>query len=84
MSDLEYDIVDELYFLTTYSMLKNNLKMSDNDLFLGLNSLIQSQFVQYFIEMDGESNPNIAFNIETMQKLLFLASKKGLFAHNSR
>ncbi len=84
MSDLEYDIVDELYFVTNYLSLKNNLKLSHELIFDGLKSLLDKEYIIYFTEIDGIENPKIDFTEKSMQNLLFLASKKGLLAHNSR
>lgn len=84
MSDLEYDILEELYFLTHFNVLKNKIKVSENVLFEEILSLKEKDWIKYYKEVDGVENPEIKFDEKNILNLYFLASKKGLFAHNSK
>lgn len=84
MTDLEFDILDELYFLISYPSLFSKLNISENELNNTLLNLIEKNWVKYYVNTDGVENPEIEINAKTLKDLLFLASKKGLMAHNSK
>jgi hypothetical protein len=85
MSDLEFDIIDELYFVEAYTTLKDRLALADAELKTGLAHLIQKGWVKC---LDGQSKePIIDNDLEFdiyYQNYCYLATKKGLMAHNSR
>jgi hypothetical protein len=83
MTDIEFDILDELYFVTSFAELLSNLGISKEELKHNLLAMTQKNWVNYYLQLDGEQNPpiDLSANIES---LYFLASKKGLFAHNSK
>ncbi|TAF73463.1 MAG: hypothetical protein EAZ53_12425 [Bacteroidetes bacterium] len=83
MTDLEFDILDELYFVTSYAELQKKTMLDANLLSQNLIQLIKIEYVNYFLLADGVQNPTIDLNT-SISKLYFLASKKGLFAHNSK
>lgn len=83
MNDLEFDILDELYFVTSYPELHKKTMLDALLLHQTLIELIKKEYINYFITADGIQNPTIELNTH-IEKLYFLASKKGLFAHNSK
>lgn len=83
MTDLEFDILDELYFVTSYAELQKKTMLDANLLNQNLIQLINKEYVNYFLAADGVQNPAMDLNT-SISKLYFLASKKGLFAHNSK
>jgi hypothetical protein len=84
LTDLEFDVLDELYFLISYKNLIAKLMISESDLDKALTDLISKNWVKYYSQTDGIENPEIEINEKTLKDLLFLASKKGLMAHNSK
>jgi len=84
MTDLEFDIIDELYFVNSFSDLRDKLRLNDSELKFNLLNLVEKEWVNYFAELDGMQNPSLADLSKSLTKLYFLASKQGLLAHNSR
>jgi len=83
MSDLEFDILDELYFLVHYNDLKGTLGLSDEDLKPILAKMVRKNWLRCYDEPDVEldaSNIDIEINF---RNYYYLASKEGLKAHTS-
>jgi hypothetical protein len=83
MSDLEYDVLDELYFLQPYRNLRTSLQWDDQMLRNTIEKLLQKDWIRCYAspteELFGED-----IDLETgYQSYFYLASKSGLFAHNS-
>lgn len=83
MSDLEFDILDELYFLITYDTLKERLTLDENDLKEGLAKLVNKEWVRCYHDVDKQVDPEAVNFDKEYQQYYYLATKKGLFAHNS-
>jgi hypothetical protein len=85
MSDLEFDIIDELYFVEAYSTLKSRLTLTDGELKNALGELIQKNWVKCFDAQTKEpiANTDLMFDVH-YQNYCYLATKEGLLAHNSR
>jgi hypothetical protein len=83
MTDLEFEILDELYFLIPYSELKENVNMDDEALKRGLKTLVLKDWVRSYHDQDRLVEIESMNFDEDYQKFYYLASKKGLFAHNS-
>lgn len=82
MSDLEYEVLDELYFVQSYSDLRNSLGWDDQMLRETLGKLFEKKWIRCYQnpthELFGEE-----IDMETKYHTYFyLASKAGLFAHN--
>ncbi|MFN0048074.1 MAG: hypothetical protein ACKVOU_03000 [Cytophagales bacterium] len=84
MSDLEFDIIDELYFVNSFTDLRDKLHLQEGQLKFQLLNLIENEWVNYFEELDGLQNPAVADLSKKLNDMFFLASKQGLLAHNSR
>lgn len=81
MTDREFDVLDELYFVISYEELKEMLPYSDKELQACLKSLIEKGFVRCLTdEQHEETHPDP----KKFTSYYFLASKAGLLAHNSR
>lgn len=81
MTDEEFDILDELYFVTSYHDLSGRLEMRKDELNRRLIALFEKGWVRVF------KSPNDTRDFETVnEKILpesyLLASKSGLKAHN--
>ncbi len=84
MTDLEFDIIDELYFVNSFTDLREKLRLSEGELKFNLLNLVEREWVNYFAELDGLQNPSLADMSKSLTGLYFLASKQGLLAHNTR
>ena len=82
MSDAEFDLLDELYFVQPFDYLKENLGWEDDHLLETLNSLYQEGLVKCLEEPDRERFDQVDIFREG-KNLMFLATKKGLMAHNA-
>ena len=84
MTDEEFEIIDELYFVTSYTDLKVETEMSDDLLEKQLASLISKGWIKVYESVDEE----VTFDPDSFQlnfkNYFYLASKKGLFQHNSQ
>ena len=84
MTDIEYDIIDELYFVTPYSELKDQTGLEGDELKDNLSHLIQEGLVRIYKSMDQEIEFSQIDFENSYEKYFYLATKKGLFEHNRR
>lgn len=82
MSDTEFDLLDELYFVQAYDFIKASLGWEDGILLETLNSLYQSGMIKCLSTPDTERFDVVDVFAEG-KKLYYLATKKGLMAHNT-
>jgi len=84
MTDLEYEILDELYFVCSFKALQNNVNMNQERLILELISLLDKEWIKLY-DSDAVSEIEYVtekFNIN-FNSYYYLATKRGLFEHNS-
>lgn len=83
MSEEEFDLLDELYFVQSYAYLKKELDWEDDKLLDILQLLLDKQWVKCFSSPEEEvvKNHNLHDN---GKEYLYLATKKGLMEHNAR
>jgi hypothetical protein len=82
MTDLEFDILDELYFLTPYQELVKNVGLPENEVKSGLQILIKKGWVKVFASISTQlSEEQIDFD-NFFSSYYYLATKEGLLAHN--
>lgn len=84
MTDEEFDIIDELYFVTAYSDLKEATEFSDEQLKSNLISMAKKGWVRVYKNVDEESELSKLDLEKGFQSYFYLASKKGLFKHNTQ
>ena len=84
MTDEEFDIIDELYFVTAYADLKEATDYTDQQLKQHLNALAKKGWVRVYRSVDEESELDKLDFDNDYQGFFYLASKKGLFEHNAR
>lgn len=84
MNDIQFDILDKLYFVEPYQTLLNELSISENILKNELKELIQKGWVQVmkFDEKLQDFVPTPFLNIDDLHNCYFLATKEGLLKHN--
>lgn len=82
MTDDEFDLLDELYFVQPFGYLKETLAWPDERILYTLRSLHENAFIKYLYGPDEE----VFEPIDVMEKgkdLYYLATKKGLLEHNA-
>lgn len=82
MSDEEFDLMDELYFVQKYDFIKDSLGWEDELLLNTLDSLYQSGMIKCLETPDTERFDVVDIYSEG-RELFYLATKKGLMAHNT-
>jgi hypothetical protein len=84
MSDLEYDVLDELYFVQHFKELLKLTDLEEHEIKKTLQTLIDKNWVRCFKDAATEvQSSELDFELE-FRNYYYLASKKGLFAHNGR
>ncbi|MCC9137501.1 hypothetical protein ACFSKU_15345 [Pontibacter silvestris] len=84
MSDNEFDILDELYFVVAYSDLRSSLAFSDEDICEGLKSLLEKGYIKIlYPDQDTEQDYNQEAFEKHYKDYYYLATKSGLVVHNS-
>jgi hypothetical protein len=84
MTDTEFDVLDELYFVQSYGALHGQLQISEEALRETLVQLARKGWVKVLRSHDDEAEPEEAYRAESYANYYFLATKAGLLAHNSR
>ena len=83
MTDLEFDVLDELYFVTPYKDLVNSIDLSEKEVLKTLKQLIEKRWVKCFINESEELLPDEVDLENNYSNYHYLATKAGLIAHNS-
>ncbi|MFY0592745.1 hypothetical protein [Roseivirga sp.] len=84
MTDEEFDVLDELYFVQPFTFLLEELSMSAEEIKPVLKLLLDKGWVKCLRDMNNEVfDEDLKFE-ENYQNYFYLASKKGLLAHNGR
>lgn len=82
MSDTEFELMDELYFVQHYSYLKETLNWEDERILDALKSLHSQGLIKCLRSPDEEIFGKVNFKEEGLS-LFYLATKKGLMVHNT-
>ena len=84
MTDLEFDVLDELYFVQSYQELQEEVELTDPTLKETLSSLSTKGYIKCLKDHDRDFTEGDPFSSDQFKSLFFLATKKGLLAHNGR
>lgn len=84
MSDIEFDVLDELYFVQPFAYLVDELELDELDLREALSTLIDKGWVKCFLSMQEEELIHEVKLEEKYKEYFYLATKAGLMAHNGR
>ena len=80
MDEAEFDVLDELYFVISYENLVARLDLEEKELVDVLLKLVNKGWIRVFENPNDEIDQ---FDLKSdYRSYYFLASKKGLFAHN--
>lgn len=82
MSDPEFELLDELYFVQSYHYVKESLGWEDQLILETLNSLYRKALIKCLDTPDEERFDEVDV-FEEGKNLFYLATKKGLMAHNA-
>ncbi|WP_194776178.1 hypothetical protein [Pararhodonellum marinum] len=82
MSDDEFDLMDELYFVQPYVHLKEQLGWEDEKLLSTLQLLYQKEWIKCLYQPDEEIFSDARI-LQDGKAYYYLASKKGLMEHNA-
>ena len=83
MSDIEFDILDELYFVTSFGQLALALDMDEKMLKNSLEGLLKKGWIECLISPEDETPVRPAHFEREYRNYYYLATKAGLLAHNS-
>ena len=84
MTDLEFEILDEIYFVESFENLQKKLEIEKQVLKDTLKQMIEKGWVKCFANQYTE----VVFDTHSFEEKYhiyhYLATKEGLLAHNSR
>lgn len=83
MTDLEFDLLDELYFVISFQEILVELNWTSDVLSQELEKLLQKEWIKT-IERETMLELTLVPPSADYHKYLFLATKKGLLAHNCK
>lgn len=85
MTEIEFEIIDELYFVTAYRQIREALFLTEEELCKSLKELVTRGYVKCFYpDPDTEIEYNESAFGKNCHQYFFLATKAGLIVHNSR
>ena len=84
MSEEEYEVLDELYFVTGYHELRDQLSYPDEQLCAVLHSLSDKGWIRILADPDEELPSGSVDWASGYRSYFYLASKAGLMAHNTK
>lgn len=83
MNDVQFEILDEMYFVISFKDILASLDIENEILIQQLKEMVKKGWVKCFEKETEIAVSEIDYSDEKFKSYLFLASKKGLFAHNS-
>ncbi len=83
MTDPEYDLLDELYFISSYPTIADSLRWEEKELINTLCVLYAKGWIRCYRSPEEEIPEEELNLVSEYRNYFYLASKKGLFAHNS-
>lgn len=83
MTDLEYDLLDELYFVQSFDYLQNALAIEEPVLKETLELLLKKGWVKCFVNNTEEVFIEDMDFEKRYRQYSYLATKQGLLAHNA-
>ncbi len=84
MTDTQFDILDELYFIISYQELLKVSEIQKEILDVNLKEMIKIGWVKCFKGETELELREVMFETPDFESYSFLATKKGLFSHNLR
>lgn len=82
MDDFEFEVMDALYFTLSYKQLLSETELKEEDLKKTLVSLHQKGYIKYLSKDQEKEIKESLQHDSAFQEYRYLATKKGLLAHN--
>ena len=83
MTDIEFELIDNLYFVQSFEALCKTMGMNEYEMKQQLLSLVQKDWVKVMDKQTDEEISNIEIWTAACDNYFYLATKKGLFEHNT-
>ena len=84
MTELEYDVLDELYFVVSFAELQTTLDLEADELKNVLQTLLRRDWVKCLSSQTDElSAPEVNFE-QRYRDYFYLATKSGLLSHHGK
>ena len=83
LSEIEFEVLDELYFLVSFEELVNILGMDQIKLKQVLGKMVEKRWVKCYHGPEQDIDYHDVDFLNQFDKYHYLASKEGLFIHNS-
>ncbi|MGB3585633.1 MAG: transporter [Tunicatimonas sp.] len=84
MTDQEFDVLDELYFVIPFEELLEAVDMEEAELYSILKELLKKKWVKCYRDHSEELLPHEVEIDHQYKEYSYLATKIGLLAHNGR
>ena len=84
MTDLEYDVLDELYFVVPFSQLQDTLELEEGKLRNVLQALLRREWIKCLSDQTRELSADEADFPTQFKNYYYLATKAGLLAHHGK
>ena len=84
MTEEEYIVLDELYFVIPYEELQESVDLNPRQIKSALISLWEKGWIRCYDGLDNELDKVTSDLRNQFDKYHYLASKEGLMAHNTR
>ena len=84
MTEGEFVVLDELYFVQSYAELQESTRLQEKELNEVLNAMLAKGWVRCLSNRAGEPVANTQALPGMFRDYYYLATKAGLLAHNSR
>lgn len=84
MSDQEFDVLDELYFVQSFDEVQEASGLEAEALRLVLQQLLKKGWIRCLRNAQAEVAHPVLNKPEEFRQYYYLATKAGLMAHNSR
>ena len=85
LSEIESEVLDELYFLTSFEDLFKNAGVSKNEVKLALKGLLEKQYISqlFYSEKLKDFEHCTSPDFESLEQFHYLATKQGLLAQHT-
>lgn len=84
MTELEYDVLDELYFVVSFSDLRNTVDLETDELKNVLQTLLRRGWIKCLSSRTDEISASELNFERRYQDYFYLATKAGLLSHHGR
>ena len=84
MTDLEFDVLDELYFVISFDDLKHATELDTETLRKVLFGLLEKRWIKCFRNQSEDIDLESVNFEQNYKQYAYLATKEGLMAHNGQ